>query len=151
MLLLLTIVITGAVLAANLGLFGESDIVRNFANWGLVPVLGAIVTAYVAITRGFFAKVRRLRVSLGFGGKDPGEVELDPRGCRYQLLDEQGKDVGRGTVIPVTEGQGWECTLPPNAWEAYFIILTLHDSEGTTWRAGPFYTNRTSQTAEVMT
>ena len=151
MLLLLTIVITGAVLAANLGLFGESEIVRNFANWGLVPILGGIVAAYVAITRGFFAKVRRLRVSLGFEGKNPGEVALDPGRCKYQLLDEDGKDVGRGTVIPVAEGQGWECTLPPKAGEAYFVILTLQDSGGTTWRVGPFYTFRTSQTAEVMT
>ena len=151
-LLLLTSIITVAALVANLGLFGESEVVVAFAKWGMTSVLGVIITTAIGISKGLFTKAHRLRVSLDFESRPPGDVRLDTERCTYQLLDEDGNQIQEGKITPVPEGQSWECTLPAKAWESFYIKLNLEERGGINkWVVGPFYSFRTFQKAEVVT
>jgi len=148
-LLVLTSVITIAAVAANLGIFGESEIVASFAKWGLTGVIGVIITSAIGIYEGLFTKAHRLRVSLEFESRPPGEVRLDTEKCEYYLLDEDGKEIQKDKLTPVREGQNWECTLPVKAWESFYIKLKLEERGGIKWVVGPFYSHQMFQKAEV--
>jgi hypothetical protein len=147
--LILTSIITLAAVAANLGLFGESELVSNFAKWGLTGVLGVIVTTAVGISKGLFSKTNKLRVSITFKEKQPGEVRLDTTKCEYQLLDDKGNEIEKNKLTPVIKGQNWECTLPEKAIESFYVKLFLSDLGGVNWIVGPFYSFESTQIAEV--
>jgi len=148
----LTSVITIAALAANLGLFGHSEILAGFAKWGLAGGLGVNIPAKVGISKGLFTRAHRLRVSVDFPSREPGDVTLDADQCEYQLLDEDGKEIKRDKIIPVREGLSWECTLPPKALESFYIKLYLAERGGRQAKmvVGPFYSFKTIQKAEVI-
>ena len=146
--LVLTIVITVAVVLASLGLFGESELVSSFADWGLVGVLGVIITTTIGIAKGLFTRAQPLVVVVEFPDEPEGSVQI--QSGKYELLDIRNKLKGEGKLNPVPKALGWEFTIPPEGWQSYYFALYLKDDEGRKWTVGPYPTFELKHEAEVQ-
>jgi hypothetical protein len=148
-LLILTIVITVAVVAANLGIFGESEVVSSFADWGLAGVLALIISTTIGIAKGLFTRAQPLVVVVEFPGQPQGSVQI--QSGKYELLDIRNKLEGEGKLIPVPKGLGgWEFTIPPEGWQSYYFALYLEEEAGRKWTVGPYPTFELKHEAEVQ-
>jgi len=147
--LILTAVIAVAVVLANLGFFGESELVSSFASWGLVEVLAVIIVTTVGITKGLFTRAQPLVVVVEFPVQ--GQESIQIKSGRYELLDIYSKVEVQGKLIPIPSGQGWEFTIPPEGWKSYYFALYLEEQGGKQWAVGPEKTFELNHKAEVQT
>ena len=149
-------IIAIAVVAANLGLAGDSPIVSGFATWGQVPVLGAIVSLAIGIWKGIFEVSKDLIVSVKFPIPNARQLKWNVSKSKYKGYDRLNNEVVSGTVRPIPPEAGDDasvlnCTLPSEVFASYYITMTLTEDDGREWSVDSFHPNtKTKEAVEVV-
>lgn len=141
----LTVATVIAVLLASIGIFGDSEIVKNFASWGsgavLAEIVGTTILAYKTVMN---VKSHLPKVIIDFP-ISPSEVRLDSDRCTYKI-NIRGKKPLSGKANPAFGKGGWEINIPQDVTSEYDTIeLTLVERSGKKWTTTPFYPYITKQ------
>jgi hypothetical protein len=130
--LAITVLTALAVLAAAVGWLPHAE--PKLVSWGIPSVLGEIVATVVIYLK---SPIEVIRVNLAFEGAPATGVDLSHSGT-YRVLDNSGKELKAGTLVPILGPGGYQVTLPPALDPASCISLSFTERQGAQWSVRPF-------------
>ena len=128
----ITVLTAVAVLAAAVGWLPSAD--PKLVSWGIPTVLGEIVATVVIYLK---SPVETIRVNLEFQGIPAASVDLSHSGS-FTVLDNSGKQLKTGTLVPILGPGGYQVTLPSALDPSSSIALSFTEREGAQWSVRPF-------------